>query len=285
MLAPQRSGAQPVPLAVVVGALKLASGPPASTSTANLQHPSGLAAESPWVHCDLDYMHARFHSPVTGRFLSVDPEEGSADLRLPQSWNRYSYVTNNPVNYTDPTGRFGLPLALLALSLCSEQGLCSNEIVHVKESFTTGLEGLAELERGGYGDYFAASVEALPGRLAKSLGDMLFPIDREGLHAQYQRVMQYESLAECVEAGDCTVAMVPLGPGGLTGSLSRKAGDLISGTLKRSPSYRSELADKTYAEILKLARGKGPQTQAARQMKKLIESSKRLLEEQGGKPR
>ena len=51
---------------------------------------------------DLDYMHARFHSPVTGRFLSADPIGGSPWLG--QSWNRYSYVLGNPLKYTDPFG-------------------------------------------------------------------------------------------------------------------------------------------------------------------------------------
>ena len=50
----------------------------------------------------LDYLHARYYSPAMGRFLSVDP--AGWDLRRPQSWNRYSYVLNNPVNLTDPTG-------------------------------------------------------------------------------------------------------------------------------------------------------------------------------------
>lgn len=43
---------------------------------------------------DLDYMHARHFSAITGRFLSVDPLGGSP--RSPQSWNRYAYVTGNP---------------------------------------------------------------------------------------------------------------------------------------------------------------------------------------------
>lgn len=51
---------------------------------------------------DIDYMHARFYSPLLGRFLSADPILGR--LRAPQSWNRYSYVQNNPVLLTDPTG-------------------------------------------------------------------------------------------------------------------------------------------------------------------------------------
>lgn len=53
----------------------------------------------------LDYMHARYYAAVLGRFLSVDPTSDSADLATPQSLNRYSYVHNNPVNATDPTGK------------------------------------------------------------------------------------------------------------------------------------------------------------------------------------
>jgi RHS repeat-associated protein len=51
---------------------------------------------------DLDYMHARYYSPIVGRFLSVDPVEGK--LGTSQNWNRYSYVLNNPMIYIDPNG-------------------------------------------------------------------------------------------------------------------------------------------------------------------------------------
>lgn len=45
---------------------------------------------------------ARFYSPKLGRFISADTiVPGSAN---PQNLNRYSYVTNNPLRYTDPTG-------------------------------------------------------------------------------------------------------------------------------------------------------------------------------------
>jgi RHS repeat-associated protein len=47
---------------------------------------------------------ARFYSTVTGRFVSVDPIGGSPGGD-PQAWNPYSYVRNNPVRYTDPTGK------------------------------------------------------------------------------------------------------------------------------------------------------------------------------------
>lgn len=55
----------------------------------------------------VDYMHARYYSPGWGRFLSVDPVLGTA--AEPQSWNRYVYVANNPVNKTDPDGRCAVP--------------------------------------------------------------------------------------------------------------------------------------------------------------------------------
>jgi RHS repeat-associated protein len=67
----------------------------------------------------LDYMHARYYAASLGRFLSVDPSEfwqvrnddgaGQEKLRRqlkrPQVWNRYPYVSNSPMNATDPDGR------------------------------------------------------------------------------------------------------------------------------------------------------------------------------------
>ncbi|HEV7669329.1 MAG TPA: polymorphic toxin type 28 domain-containing protein [Thermoanaerobaculia bacterium] len=54
---------------------------------------------------DLDYMHARFSEPLTGRFLSTDPSQGSQSLEKPQSWNRYTYALGNPLKFVDPDGK------------------------------------------------------------------------------------------------------------------------------------------------------------------------------------
>jgi len=44
---------------------------------------------------DLDYMHARYCNPNTGRFLSVDPAMESADPYQPQSWNRFNSLLSH----------------------------------------------------------------------------------------------------------------------------------------------------------------------------------------------
>ncbi|MEM9776223.1 MAG: RHS repeat-associated core domain-containing protein, partial [Chloroflexota bacterium] len=50
----------------------------------------------------LTYMNARYYVPGIGKFASADiivPNPTN-----PQSYNRFSYVRNNPVNFNDPTG-------------------------------------------------------------------------------------------------------------------------------------------------------------------------------------
>jgi RHS repeat-associated protein len=51
-----------------------------------------------------DYAQARYHINRLGRFSSPDPLSG--DIGDPQSFNRYAYVRNMPLNSTDPTGMF-----------------------------------------------------------------------------------------------------------------------------------------------------------------------------------
>jgi RHS repeat-associated protein len=49
----------------------------------------------------MDYK-ARFYSPTLGRF--IQPDTIVPDQTSPQAFNRYSYVTNRPMSYNDPTG-------------------------------------------------------------------------------------------------------------------------------------------------------------------------------------
>jgi RHS repeat-associated protein len=70
-------------------------------------------------------MNGRVYDPELGRFLSPDPNiQFVADL---QNYNRYSYVRNNPMRYTDPTGYYwadfltspGFVLAIAGVVACA----------------------------------------------------------------------------------------------------------------------------------------------------------------------
>ncbi|HEX6268774.1 MAG TPA: RHS repeat-associated core domain-containing protein [Anaerolineales bacterium] len=60
------------------------------------------------------HYNARFYSPYINQFLSADTiVPGFAN---PQNLNRYSYVNNNPLRYTDPTGHL----------ICLDDEICFN---------------------------------------------------------------------------------------------------------------------------------------------------------------
>lgn len=65
---------------------------------------TGQQRDWPCSNIPVDNFHAREYNPIVGRFLSVDPV--TFNYRSPQSWNRYAYVLNNPLRYTDPYGLF-----------------------------------------------------------------------------------------------------------------------------------------------------------------------------------
>jgi RHS repeat-associated protein len=52
----------------------------------------------------LDYAQTRYYSSAQGRFSSADKPFAGQYRSNPQSWNMYSYVLNDPLNFTDPSG-------------------------------------------------------------------------------------------------------------------------------------------------------------------------------------
>ena len=54
----------------------------------------------------LDWFNVRYYAGWQGRFQSPDPANAGADPSNPQSSNGSSYVANNPLSYTDPSGMF-----------------------------------------------------------------------------------------------------------------------------------------------------------------------------------
>ena len=54
----------------------------------------------------LDNFGKRYFGSSQGRFMTPDQLLNSGQPWNPQTWNRYAYVENNPLRYTDPTGLY-----------------------------------------------------------------------------------------------------------------------------------------------------------------------------------
>jgi RHS repeat-associated protein len=86
----------------------------------------GFTSQETIPNVGLINMNGRVYDPVVGRFLSPDPTiQFPTDL---QDYNRYSYVKNNPLRYTDPTGFFltagfdqlvSFGIAMVAIGVCA----------------------------------------------------------------------------------------------------------------------------------------------------------------------
>jgi RHS repeat-associated protein len=79
------------------------------SSTMGYEQPDGInqkfTAKERDSESGLDYFLARYHGSMMGRFMSPDPMfMNDHHLFDPQELNLYSYVRNNPLALTDPTG-------------------------------------------------------------------------------------------------------------------------------------------------------------------------------------
>jgi len=53
----------------------------------------------------LNYADQRYYTAAYGRFNTADPNRASAGPSEPGSWNRYSYVEGDPINFNDRSGQ------------------------------------------------------------------------------------------------------------------------------------------------------------------------------------
>ena len=70
--------------------------PPASPTT------RGFTGQEELSVSGLVHLNGRVYDPTFGRMISADPTV--PDPLDPQAWNRYSYVGNDPLSFTDPSG-------------------------------------------------------------------------------------------------------------------------------------------------------------------------------------
>jgi RHS repeat-associated protein len=84
-----------------------------ASTTGSASNERGYTGHITDAESNLIYMNARYYDATLGRFISADSIIPNDDE--PRDYNRYSYVSNNPLNYTDPTGHG--PLAWIAVKI------------------------------------------------------------------------------------------------------------------------------------------------------------------------
>jgi RHS repeat-associated protein len=187
----------------------------------------------------LVHMNGRVYDPLLARFGVPDPTTESPFST--QGWNRYSYVGNSPVNFTDPSGycflgcfwkpifaaignflrqNWGAILQIAAAAICQPLGIgpvCAGVAAAFVTGITSGNLGLAL--RAGFIAAVTASAMFEVGEYT-SHGDLQFLSDTHLLN------MAGHALVGCLSAvanrGRC-------GSGALSGAVGSFAGPLLTG--------------------------------------------------------
>ena len=116
------------------------SGPPTSAERTAIDNDTreGYTFQTVLGAMGLNHMNGRVEDAITGRFLSADPHVPQPGNT--QSWNRYSYVNNNPMSMVDPSG-------FVPGGICFGSGYCPSDIDHA------GSGGVGSLSDGSFGGF------------------------------------------------------------------------------------------------------------------------------------
>lgn len=99
----------------------------------------------------LVHMNGRVYDPLLGRFLSADPH--IQDPGDTQSLNRYAYVKNNPLAYTDPSGFF-----FKSIMKFFQKNPIAAMVVGIAVAWATG--GISLLATGGFNITLGGAITA-----------------------------------------------------------------------------------------------------------------------------
>jgi hypothetical protein len=157
-------------------------------------------------------MNGRLYDPLLRRFLNAD--ENIQDSQNTQNYNKYAYVINNPLIYTDVSGEdFGISL-IVAVAVAVFTSVATdyylNRPVNLDNMFQSVIMSLASAGiANGIGDVFRVG-----GKVAEALGKTGTIIARAGAHAITQGALSY------MQGGN-------FWSGALSGAFASIAGDLL----------------------------------------------------------
>ena len=81
------------------------------TSRSSLKFDRGYTGHEHLDEFGLVNMNGRMYDPLLGRFLSPNPYVNPFSS---QGFNRYAYVFNNPMSFTDPSGEWVVEIIVFA---------------------------------------------------------------------------------------------------------------------------------------------------------------------------
>src|SRR6202041_872177 len=84
------------------GKRRFANGTDDPTDSITSQTTRGFTEQEELSVGGLVHLNGRIYDPLMGRMMSADPT--IPDPLNAQAWNRYSYVGNDPLTFTDPSG-------------------------------------------------------------------------------------------------------------------------------------------------------------------------------------
>lgn len=189
------------------------------------------------------HMNGRIYDAALGRFLQADPLIQAPDNA--QSWNAYTYVFNNPLRYTDPTGMLGLEerqwlgaiIAIVASIWTGgasagwwATGMTSGQVLAVAAvaGFASGAIATKSLQGGVFGAFSAL--------LGAGLGGPATGFDAWAVRTLAGGVMgslQGGDFGHAFLSAGLTAAFMPQVGGIHNGVLRTLSGALIGGTISR----------------------------------------------------
>ena len=180
--------------------------------------PRGFTGHEMLDTVGLIHMNGRVYDPRLGRFTSADPI-----VQFPhysQSFNHYSYVLNNPLSLTDPSGHF---LPLIAGVIAVAQGLTAGYV-----ALTVGIAAFAQalIEGASFGDALFSGISAAALTYA---GGNLYP----GAGAGFGEYTSYVATVGTIGGMSSSLQGGKFGHGFLSAGVGSLAGGRLGGAIGR----------------------------------------------------
>jgi len=144
----------------------------------------------------LTYLRARYYDSYLNQF--TQPDTIIPDIRKPQSINKYSYVNNNPINYTDPSGHLpylnGKPDCPIGQWDCETV----ENIYALRSSFLASASrhnNIPDMDDNGFAALIAATI-----RLERRIGNVPTEEDDER-NRSIQRKENFVARLGCIVSG------------------------------------------------------------------------------------